>query len=268
MLRVMSFNVLASCWVKPEWFPGLDASILNLETRVALNVKAIVARQPDIVCLQEVDANSHPLFETLLQQHGYAITPLSKNEPSSSPIANGTAIAYRCNFVDTLSFLNSRALDVGIGLISLARNWILVNVHLDRQEYGGSQQLPVLLKTLLEHNSNSTYLVVGDTNIKQHDLADVLQTIVPNGNVVHLTPSFSACFAQHQPAITIDHAMLLPGNPENTLRDIAACENNDSEQVLRDTLVELSAKEPSQALTHCITRWGSDHVPICFSVQL
>jgi hypothetical protein len=64
----------------------------------------------------------------------------------------------------------------------------------------------------------------------------------------------------------LDHAVLIQLNDSNESCDINpeehVIEDDSKEQVFHDALALLSQTDPSNALTHALLRWGSDHLPI------
>jgi CCR4-NOT transcription complex subunit 6 len=68
-LRVTSYNILAQCYVKSEFFPWVNKSVLKQSSRTAAIVKKLLQLNSDLFLLQEVD--SFPTLAAALTPHGY-----------------------------------------------------------------------------------------------------------------------------------------------------------------------------------------------------
>lgn len=250
---VMLFNVLAGCWTKPSWFPGVDATKLLLATRLPLNIKAIVNASPDVVCMQEVDATSHPVFKKALHDAGYLLSELSFNFPSSSPIKNGTAVAVKNELVTKTTAIQQWWIeDAGITLTEIADFPLIANVHLDRQGDGGEKQLKALMNGDVLRDVDSS-VVVGDWNIKQEDMKAVTKSFANAGAII--TPAGSVCFPPTQSAMKLDHACCV-----GTMAKVE--EVPEADQKWRDETFALSTTNHAGALTRALERYGSDHLPV------
>jgi endonuclease/exonuclease/phosphatase family metal-dependent hydrolase len=56
-LRIASYNVLADCYVRAEYYPGASPEILRPGARTDAVIKRIEGLAADVVCLQEVEPN-------------------------------------------------------------------------------------------------------------------------------------------------------------------------------------------------------------------
>src|SRR2546423_1309067 len=52
---VATYNVLASAYINPKWYPGVPEHLLRPETRVPALVRHVEALGADVACLQEVE---------------------------------------------------------------------------------------------------------------------------------------------------------------------------------------------------------------------
>ncbi|KAH7460252.1 hypothetical protein PRIC1_014576 [Phytophthora ramorum] len=72
-LRVMTYNVLAQCYVRSSFFPYCDSSELRWKNR-SKKLEAVFASNlpvsPDVICLQEVD-NYDKFWANMMKSHGY-----------------------------------------------------------------------------------------------------------------------------------------------------------------------------------------------------
>lgn len=55
-MRVASYNVLASAYIRPEYYPDVDEEVLDPTTRHSAVVQRVLGLSADVYCLQEVDA--------------------------------------------------------------------------------------------------------------------------------------------------------------------------------------------------------------------
>jgi len=62
---VVSYNVLATAYIKPEWYPFTPSALLQDERRIPAIVDYVVRLQADILCLQEVE---EPMFAAIDQR--------------------------------------------------------------------------------------------------------------------------------------------------------------------------------------------------------
>jgi len=68
---VASYNILATAYIKPAWYPRTQPEILNPRKRIPALVQHIAALATDIICLQEVDRDTLSALQTGLSPLGY-----------------------------------------------------------------------------------------------------------------------------------------------------------------------------------------------------
>ena len=72
LISIMTFNVLAQCYTRSEFFPSVSPkAALKWKNRGPKIVEEIIRYSPDVVCLQEVDAYTE-FFEPELSAHNYS----------------------------------------------------------------------------------------------------------------------------------------------------------------------------------------------------
>ncbi len=71
MFTLVSYNVLAAAYVRPEWYPCSPPHFLLPEQRLLSLAEKLVELNADILCLQEVEQNSFGVFEQRLAPLGY-----------------------------------------------------------------------------------------------------------------------------------------------------------------------------------------------------
>lgn len=70
-LKVVSYNILAKSYVRPQWYPNNDPALLQWDQRSLALCKKISAFGADIICLQEVEPDAFDLFNNALSPLGY-----------------------------------------------------------------------------------------------------------------------------------------------------------------------------------------------------
>jgi mRNA deadenylase 3'-5' endonuclease subunit Ccr4 len=69
---VATYNILASTYIRPEWYAGVPAALLRPESRVPAVVRRVAALDADILCLQEVERDVFAALDRFLGPLGYA----------------------------------------------------------------------------------------------------------------------------------------------------------------------------------------------------
>jgi mRNA deadenylase 3'-5' endonuclease subunit Ccr4 len=68
---VVSYNILADSYIKPAWFPGVPAALLEPEHRHPALARHLEDLAADVFCLQEVETEVHWALEARLAPLGY-----------------------------------------------------------------------------------------------------------------------------------------------------------------------------------------------------
>ncbi len=69
---VATYNVLATAYIKPEWYPGVPDHLLRPDTRVPALVRYVEALDADVLCLQEVEPDVFAALDDWLGPLGHA----------------------------------------------------------------------------------------------------------------------------------------------------------------------------------------------------
>jgi mRNA deadenylase 3'-5' endonuclease subunit Ccr4 len=69
---VATYNVLATAYIKSQWYPGVPEHLLRPETRVPALVRHLEAFGADVLCLQEVEPDVFAVLRDRLGPLGYA----------------------------------------------------------------------------------------------------------------------------------------------------------------------------------------------------
>lgn len=68
---VATYNILASCYITPQWYAGVPEHLLRPESRVPAVVRHIAALDTDALCLQEVEPDVFAALADHLEPLGY-----------------------------------------------------------------------------------------------------------------------------------------------------------------------------------------------------
>ncbi len=86
-----TYNVLATAYIKPEWYEGVAPGLLRPEWRVPALVRHIESLGADLICLQEVEGETFALLDARLKQLGFA----GHYEKKRNKKPDGCAIFFR-----------------------------------------------------------------------------------------------------------------------------------------------------------------------------
>lgn len=170
---LMSWNVLAPCWVHQDWYPSLYHLANDHQSRFQLIFQHIISFNCDIVFLQETQQNLLDLFkEKLDDKYFFEYAP---NNPTSSSISNGLLTLIKKDWIYTKEIeLFNEILDPIKGeaiqfLHIPSKNLYFVNLHLDYLD--PSSQLNLIKKRSLQlfNQSSSISLLAGDFNRNMSD---------------------------------------------------------------------------------------------------
>eukprot|EP01016_Furgasonia_blochmanni_P018412 TRINITY_DN2090_c0_g1_i3.p2 TRINITY_DN2090_c0_g1~~TRINITY_DN2090_c0_g1_i3.p2 ORF type:complete len:223 (+),score=30.69 TRINITY_DN2090_c0_g1_i3:38-706(+) len=87
-IRVMSYNVLASCYIYKKYYPDCDPKHLDWNHRQNLIYQEIREIDPDVICLQEIDMNEARGLAEGLKQCGYEVHTLRSIISEQSGLIN------------------------------------------------------------------------------------------------------------------------------------------------------------------------------------
>jgi mRNA deadenylase 3'-5' endonuclease subunit Ccr4 len=78
-LLISSYNILATAYIRSEFYPYVNPEHLKWENRRAPLLHKIAGLEADILCLQEVEKPFYSLLEAYLRKQGYAGVYAQKN---------------------------------------------------------------------------------------------------------------------------------------------------------------------------------------------
>ncbi|CAF1140358.1 unnamed protein product [Adineta ricciae] len=173
-LSLLSWNILAPCWVPREWYPSTYDLAADERTRLPLIVDHIRSLNRDIVMLQEAQEDQLDLFKQKLSDI-YSFEFISNN-PTASNKANGllTLIRKEYSYAPEVKII-SGILDLergdAIQIITISsKNLVLLNLHLDYHHRAEQSRMIRNRCTALLGNEQPISLMAGDLNaeIKDH----------------------------------------------------------------------------------------------------
>lgn len=180
--RLTSYNILADAYASKRLFPAIEPAVLSWRRRAPAIVERVAQLEPDVVCLQEVQASHWPELQSVFEQRGWHGTFAQKRQSR----LDGCAIlscrdgALRLVEMDTLYFEDGEhgaeasghlamisAFDTPAGLVRIA------NTHLRWQagttqpeEHIGYRQAVQLLEICSGPGSNALATIIcGDFNV-------------------------------------------------------------------------------------------------------
>lgn len=70
-MRIASYNILATTYIRPEWYPNIVPEHLDWAARKELLVKHLFDLNADVLCLQEVEGSAFDELFPVLKHRGY-----------------------------------------------------------------------------------------------------------------------------------------------------------------------------------------------------
>lgn len=258
-LRVMTYNILAEVWVKPEWFPNVSADALLKSKRFPLSTDIIILSGCDIVFIQEA---TKAFRQALLDSKAvdmYNISEISSNHPTSAKegtnkeAVNGTMVLVRKTLpAKTFAFrIHGNGF---IGVTPDESSVQLIGIHLDWAD-DGTAQLEEVVKLI----GTSNAAVFGDWNKNPAEIEalNVMKTSV--GKLV--SDNGATCYNPTKGGFHLDHCATFG----NGAFAIAVNKTNQSyEYRLRSHFFA----DPIKALEYTLGTVGSDHLPVVFDAKL
>jgi mRNA deadenylase 3'-5' endonuclease subunit Ccr4 len=179
--RFATWNVLATAYIRRDYYPGISAAVLDPRTRIPALVKRATELAGDILCLQEVEREVFHALDSALRPLGYSGLLAMKGDRKP----DGCATFYRedrCQLIQEHRLLYADGGDnpdsghvaqvIALRLSSLRID--LVNTHLKwdppgtpRDRQWGYRQASLALSALGEWAENGVQLICGDFNVTE-----------------------------------------------------------------------------------------------------
>jgi endonuclease/exonuclease/phosphatase family metal-dependent hydrolase len=260
-LELVTWNILADHYIRPEFYPHTPSSYLNPATRHPMLLAAISAQDADLYCLQEVEQT---MFDTILE----VMQPLGWQGQLAVKDGHreGVALLWRTRAVEvsathTLHYAatskghRSTALIAHIRPVSGARPFVLVSTHLawahhstPATEHPGVLQLAELLDVRDAGQlmpAGLPWIICGDLNDEY--TGPVLTLARDRGLTVPCTqmrPWHTGNFNERP--VKLDYTLCDPGAPTITPHP----------------LPRLEKTTPMPGPDH-----ASDHLPLCVALS-
>lgn len=170
---LMSWNILAPCWVQKDWYPSVYHLASDHEKRLNLIFDNIIALNCDLIFLQETQADLLSLFqEKFGEKYLFEYAP---NNPTSASLSNGLLVLIKTDWIYTKEMkIFNGILDPIKGeaiqfLHIPSKNLFFINVHLDYLD--SLSQLNLIKKKFgqLFNQSTVVSLLAGDFNRNMSD---------------------------------------------------------------------------------------------------
>ena len=212
-LLLLSWNILAPCLVRKEWYPTLYDLAADHRTRVALITLSIASLRPDICMLQEAQEDMIPvLVQNLGDDYLYQFAP---NNPSECMIGTGLLVLIRKDwkFASEAKVANG-ILDpergAAIQIITLpSQNIHLVNMHLDYEHHTPQAKLVQKRCTDLLNSSHPVAVMAGDMNAERTDYDNFgwigYEDVFGSSSPLEKVPTYYPDPASGYPCGAVDH---------------------------------------------------------------
>ncbi|CAF3198237.1 unnamed protein product [Rotaria socialis] len=217
-LLLMSWNILAPCWVEKEWYPSVYDLAADHHTRIKVIASNISAWNCNVIMIQEAQENMIPLFQEKLGDR--YISEFAPNNPSSTSLANGllTLIHKDWRYAGEARIINgildSKQGDAIQIIFIPSKNIHLVNLHLDYicplpQAKMVKSKCNELLGT-----SSSMSIMAGDLNADKivYDQFEWIEfkNVFNESNEDKIIPSYYTDRYDDESDISIDHIFYDP----------------------------------------------------------
>lgn len=134
-LSLLSWNILAPCWVFKKWYPSLYDLAADDQKRLELILSHIRSLDRDIVMIQEAQEDQLPIFKEKLGDNYFF--EFTSNNPTLGSKPNGLLTLIRKNYLHASEIkITNGILDLlrgdAIQIICIpSKNLYLLNLHLD-----------------------------------------------------------------------------------------------------------------------------------------
>lgn len=164
MLTVVSWNVLAAAYVRPEWYPYTPAGLLDPRAREARVVEAVVGHSAaDALCLQEIEPSTFgSLVSRLDAFEGHLVQKRGKPDGCAIFVRRslGTPEFRQLVYGDGTGHVAAAAVVGGIGIATTHLKWQAADVPVDVRL--GRAELTELLDAWVV--GDEPWVVCGDLN--------------------------------------------------------------------------------------------------------
>lgn len=212
-LNLVSYNILANSYVKPQWFSKADKDILDWEVRKEFLYQKIINFHADVLCLQEVEPAVYAELNEILAGQGYSGDYQKK---SGKPEGCATFVKTQHEFLgsEVIYYHQNTARTSGHLALVTCLGWQgkiikIMNTHIkwdksspDTYEHIGYHEVLELL-AYAQTNQGLGLIICGDFNAQAN--SDLIQEIIRHDfvDVYAAEPKFTS--NSNQKAKRIDY---------------------------------------------------------------
>jgi endonuclease/exonuclease/phosphatase family metal-dependent hydrolase len=152
-MKILTWNILASEWVKKSYYPTVkDYTLLDSDRRIKLIIKRLRAEDADIILLQEVMDVEYDLLYKQFNREYYvsSLRAIQWFKTKRSSSGNVTLVRKKCKTI------SESPLEYGIYV--KADNISIFNIHLDDESYNKRKRQMDDIRPFLEKEK---YTIIG-----------------------------------------------------------------------------------------------------------
>lgn len=211
-VRIVSWNVLAQSYMKPEYYPASPPEALEARGRRARVVERALGLAADVLCLQEIEPATHEALEARLPGHEARLAMKGAKRPDGVAILVrkelGPVTWREVRYSDGTGHLGLLARLPGLGVATTHLRW-----HPPHETGPGPLEMQELLAAL---DPDLPWVVCGDLNFEAG--SEVLALAHARGftDAYAATPEAWTCNANRRTK-RIDFLLLGPGLSGRTL---------------------------------------------------
>ncbi|CAF0861439.1 unnamed protein product [Rotaria sp. Silwood1] len=250
-LCLLSWNILAPCWVNQDWYPTLFEIAVNHRERINKIANRILSLEHDIVLIQEAQEDTVQLLRKKLDEH--YVFHSAWNHPTAASVRNGllTLIRKDWKYASTARMIHSILdLDKGeaIQIITIpSKNIHIVNLHLDYIDRLDQAKMVKDKCRIMLGIDNPVTILAGDMNAETDECDrfewNEFKDVFHESNHCIRIPTYYPDPACSECNTAVDHIFYNP-------HQIKLIENGKA----WDT--------PNGSLKDALTQFGSDHIYI------
>ena len=172
-LSLLSWNILAPCWVNQEWYPSLYDAAADYKTRLEMISDRIFSLGHDVVFIQEAQEDRIPLLKARLSD-AYSFDYVS-NDPTTASVGNGLLTLIRKNWkyaseAKIIDGILDRERGEAIQILCISSKQIyLVNLHLDYIHHALQATMVHKRCEELLGSAQSISIIAGDYNTETEE---------------------------------------------------------------------------------------------------
>ena len=256
-LYLLTWNILAPCWVSQAWYPSLYEFASNYQDRMNKVANQIFSLMPDVVLIQEAQEDIIPLLKRKLEQ--VFLFHFTSNNPTSASIANGLLTLIRMDWTySSQTIVLDGILDLETGeaiqiMTIPSKNIHIVNLHLDYANgiYQGKKVNDKCQKLL--NTVHPVTIIAGDLNATIDDVHDRFEW-----------NNFREVFRE-----SVEDKQIATYYPDPSRTPINTVIDHIFYDPLQIKLIESGKawSNPNASLKDALTQLGSDHIYIWASFK-